>query len=88
MLAKPNLSPDFCVHVVVSATPFPSRYKPGTPDTTKLFDLGVVDDVQRAHFINGVKSGIFPWLIDDSLVASSRDTTVQASAASVMTNAK
>jgi hypothetical protein len=88
MLAKPHLSLDFCVHVVVSATPFPNRYKPGTPDTTKLFDLGVVDDVQRAHFVNGVKSRIFPWLIDDSLVASSRDTTVQTSAASVMNNAK
>jgi len=88
MLNKPDLSPDFCVHAVVSSTPFPNRYKPGTPDTTTLFELGVVDDVEQAHFVKGVKSRIFPWLIDDALVASSPDTTVQTSAASVMNNAQ
>jgi hypothetical protein len=87
MLNKPDLTSGFCIYAVVNATPYPSRYKPGTPDTTRLFDLGVVDDVQAAHFITGVKTLISPWRIDDSKIASSGDTTVQDAAASVMNNA-
>lgn len=88
MRNKPDLSVQFCIDAVVNATPYPGKYKPGTPDTTTLFDLGVVDDVQEAHFVKGVQGNISPWQIDDDLLASSPDTTVQISAASVMNNAQ
>jgi hypothetical protein len=88
MRVKPDLSLDFCTHAVVSSTPYPSYYAEGTAATTTLFDLGIVDGVQQAHFVNNIKSRIFPWLIDNADVASSPDITVQISAASVMNHAK
>lgn len=83
MLVKPDLSPDFCVHAVVSATPKPSKYKEGSSATTTLGELGVVDDVQAAHFINRLKSIIYPWQIDDHNIASSASNTVDDAASSV-----
>ena len=87
MPAKPDLTPDFCVSAVVSATPYPSRYEEGSAAETTLFDLGVVDDVMAAHFVHGIKNAIKPWSIDNSDVASAADTTVQAAAGSVQDNA-
>lgn len=89
MIEKPPLTPEFCLHVVVNSTPFPSRFNPpNTPaSTTTLFDLGVVDSFSASIFIHGVKSRIFPWHIDDTRVASSRDTTLQKAADSVQNNA-
>jgi hypothetical protein len=88
MLEKPDLSPDFCIHAVVNSTPSPEKYQKGTAAITTLFDLDVVDDTMSAHFVQSLKRRIFPWLIEDQLVASSPDTTVQDAAASVESNAK
>jgi hypothetical protein len=88
MLVKPDLSPDFCIHAVVSATSSPSKYRTGTASTTTLFDLDVVNATMSAHFVQALKSRIFPWLIDDSLILSAPSNTVQEAAASVEKNAK
>jgi len=89
MLEKPPLTPEFCLHVVVNSTPFPSRFKPpNTPaSSTTLFDLGVVDDFSASIFVQGVKTRIFPWHIDNADIASSRETTLQNAADSVQSNA-
>jgi len=81
------LTPSFCEHVVVSSTPFPGRFTPGTGAETTLFSLGVVDDVMQAHFVHAVKSAILPLSINNDDVLSSPDTTVQAAADSVQQNA-
>ena len=89
VIVKPLLTPDFCLHVVISATPSPGRYKPpsSTPSNTKLFDLGVVDATTSAVFVQGVKSRIFPWHLNDSDMASAPSTTVQEAADAVQKNA-
>jgi hypothetical protein len=86
---KTPLTPDFCLHVVVDSTPFPSRFNPPTTpaSTTTLFDLGVVDTFTAATFVQDVKSRIRPWQINDTDIASSRDTTLQTAADSVQSNA-
>jgi hypothetical protein len=85
---KPPLTPEFCLQVIVNSTPFPSRFKPPkTASTTTLFDLGVVDKDLASIFVEGVKSRIFPWHIDSTDVASSRDTSLQEAADSVQNNA-
>jgi hypothetical protein len=89
VITKPALTPEFCLHVVVNSTPFPSRFKPpkSKPSTMTLFDLGIVDSQSSAVFVQGVKAKIFPWHIDDANVASSGDTTLQDAADSVEQNA-
>jgi len=89
VLEKQPLTPDFCLNAVVKSTPFPSRFNPPTTpaSTTTLFDLGIVDTFTAATFVQDVKSRILPWNIDDTDIASSRDTTLQAAADSVQSNA-
>ena len=88
MKSKPPLTPEFCLQVVVNSTPFPSRFKPPkTASTTTLFDLGVVDQDLASIFVEGVKARIFPWHIDSTDVASSRETSLQKAATSVQNNA-
>ncbi|HEY2497527.1 MAG TPA: hypothetical protein VGK24_10685 [Candidatus Angelobacter sp.] len=81
------LTSSFCEHVVVNATPFPSRFEPGTAAQTTLFTLGVVDNVMAAHFVHSIKNAIAPLSIDNEDILSSADTTVQAAADSVQQNA-
>lgn len=89
MLDKPILTPQFCLHVVVNSTPSPSRFKEGTddPSVMTLFDLGVTGKTASAVFVQAVKNRIFPWHIDDVNIQSSRDTTLQTSAASIQQGA-
>lgn len=89
MINKPDLTPDFCLQVVVNSTPFPDRFNSGTDDPTAvaLFDLGVVNAIEAANFVQNVKNNIAPWQIDGGKVASSRDTTLQTAALSVQANA-
>ena len=89
MLVKPALTPEFCLHVVVSSTPFPSRFRPpkSKPSKMTLFDLGVVDSQSSGVFVQGVKSKIFPWHIDDTKIAGSSETVLQDAADSVQQNA-
>ena len=86
---KPPLTPEFCLDVVVNSTPFPGRFNPHntSASTTTLFDLGVVDNFSASIFVQGVKSKIYPWQINDADIASSRDTTLQDAADSVQSNA-
>jgi hypothetical protein len=85
---KPDLTPDFCLHTVVNATPFPSRFKAtDDPSVVVLFDLGIIDDLTSAIYVQGVKSRIAPWHIDSTNVLSARDTTVQDAADSIQTSA-
>jgi hypothetical protein len=88
MPEKPPLTADFCLHVVVNSTPKPSRFNPvlGASGQT-LFDLGVVDATSSQVFVQAVKARIFPWHIDDTSVASTPPTTLQAAAVAVMNNA-
>jgi hypothetical protein len=85
MTNKPDLTPDFCLHVVVNSTPSPSRFRFGTddPSVVTLFDMGITDSTKAGGFVQAVKSRIFPWHIDDVKVAGSRDTTLQTAAASI-----
>jgi hypothetical protein len=88
MKVKPALTADFCLHVVINCTPFPSRFTPtDEPSEVQLFDLGIVDPMSSAIFVAAVKSRIFPWHIDASSIASGRDATVQAAADSIQTGA-
>jgi hypothetical protein len=88
VILKPALTPDFCLHVVINSTPSPSRFRStDDPSTVALFDLGVVNAITSAIFVQGVKSRIFPWHIDDSMIASSRETKLQAAAASIQAGA-
>lgn len=81
------LTNSFCEHVVVNATPFPSRFQPGTAAKTTLFALGIVDDIMQGHFVHSIKNAIAPLSIDNADILSSPDTTVQAAADSVQQNA-
>jgi hypothetical protein len=88
MQAKPALTADFCLQVVINCTPFPSRFEPtDEPSEVQLFDLGVVDPTSSAIFATAVKGRIFPWQINTSTIASGRDATVQAAADSIQTGA-
>lgn len=89
MITKPDLTPSFCLHVVVNASPFPSRFQPGSsdPSVMTLFDLGIVDSASSAVFVQAVKARIFPWHLNDSDLSSTPDATLQAAADSVQANA-
>lgn len=88
MITKPALTAEFCLHVAINASPFPSRYKPSDdPSQVALFDLGVADPTSTAVYAEGVKNRIFPWHIDSASVASSPNTTVQAAADSILAGA-
>lgn len=89
MTLKPALTPTFCLNAVVNSTPFPSRFKEETddPSTMTLFDLGVTGKTSSAVFVQGVKKRILPWEIDEGLIQSSRNTTLQNAAASIMQGA-
>src|ERR1700748_3401028 len=84
---KPDLTAEYCERAVVGATPYPSRFQPGSGDTTTLFDLGVVNATAAGHFVRAVKSRITPWMIDTHLIPSSKNTTVQEASDAVMNNA-
>ncbi|HEX3893451.1 MAG TPA: hypothetical protein VHW46_12820 [Terracidiphilus sp.] len=82
------LTADFCLEVVVGATPHPDRFsKTDDPTSKKLFDLGVVDALSSALFVQNVKKRIVPWHIADSSLLSSRSATVQQAADSLQTGA-
>jgi len=89
MADKPDLTPAFCLQVIINSTPKPSRWNPqsDTPSIKTLFDLGVVDSTASEVFVQAVKSRIFPWHIDDTDVTSSSGTTLQVAASSVQNNA-
>ena len=82
------LTAAFCLAVVIESTPHPDRFsKTDDPTSRKLFDLGVVDALSSALFIQNVKLRIAPWRIDDSILLSSRSNTVQQAADSLQTGA-
>ena len=85
MIDKPDLTPDFCLQVVVDSTPSPARFQLGTDDPSRvtLFDMGITDSTKAGGFVQELKRRILPWHIADSNVASSRDTTLQTAAASI-----
>lgn len=89
MLNKPDLSPEYCLQVVISSTPSPKNWNPstGSPSTTTLFDLGVVNSKYSMGFAQAVQHRIFPWKINISDVDSSSGTTLQQAANSVQSNA-
>ena len=84
-LAKQPLTAKFCLNVVRSSTPSPSKFDPkkDDPSVVTLYDLDVTTPIAVAMFVHGVKQRIFPWHIDDINIASSRETTLQASADSI-----
>jgi hypothetical protein len=88
MCATPELSADRCLQIVIDSTPHPDRFQ-NTDDPTlkKLFDLGVVDALSSALFVQNVKAAIAPWLIHDASIQSSRSNTVQEAADSIQTGA-
>lgn len=88
MCASPALSADRCLQVVIDSTPYPDRFqKTDDPTLKRLFDLGVVDALSSALFVQNVKAGIAPWHIDDASIQSSRGNTIQEAADSVQTGA-
>jgi hypothetical protein len=88
MNADSDLTAEFCLEVVINSTPHPNRFlKTDDPSVKQLFDLGVVDALSSAFFVQSVKERIAPLLIEDASIASSRNTTVQAAADSVQTGA-
>ena len=88
MRTPPVLTPDFCMQVVIDSTPHPGRFQDTDDPTVKtLFDLGVVDALSSAFFIQNVKAAIAPWRIMDSSIQGSRSNTVQEAADSIQTGA-
>lgn len=88
MRTPPFLTADFCLQTVIDSTPHPDRFKKtDDPTSKKLFDLGVVDALSSAFFVQNVKARIAPWRIDDASILSSRRNTVQEAADSVQTGA-
>ncbi len=88
MRTSPVLTADFCLQIVIDSTPHPDRFqKSDDPTVKKLFDLGVVDALSSAFFVQNVKAGIAPLHIEDSSIQSSRSNTVQEAADSVQTGA-
>ena len=88
MIPKPPLTPSFCLHAVINSTPSPGSFLPGSdPSVVTLFDLGIVDPATSAVFVEAVKARIFPWHLNNSDLTSTPDTTLQAAANSVQTNA-
>ena len=82
------MSAEFCLEVVIESTPHPDRFlKTDDPTVKKLFDLGVVDTLSSALFVQNVITRITPWRIDASSILSSRSNTVQQAADSVQTGA-
>ncbi len=88
MIVKPELTPEFCLHVAINASPYPSRFKDNDdPTRVTLFALGVVGTVSTAFYVEAVKNRIFPWHIDDSSISATPDTAIQAAADSIQTGA-
>jgi hypothetical protein len=84
---KPPLTPQLCQSIVVQSTPDPRKFTPASdPAVVTLFDLGVVGARESALFVKAVQRRLSPWIIDDSDVASSPDTTIQKSANSLAQN--
>ena len=82
------MTAEFCLEVVIESTPHPDRFlKTDDPTVKKLFDLGVVDALSAALFVQSVRLRIAPWRIDASSILSSRNNTVQEAADSVQTGA-
>jgi hypothetical protein len=82
------LTAEVCLEVVIASTPHPDRFsKADDPNSKKLFDLGIVDALSSALFVQNVKRRIAPWRIDDSILLSSRSNTVQQAADSLQTGA-
>lgn len=82
------MTAEFCLEVVIESTPHPDRFlKTDDPTVKKLFDLGVVDALSSALFVQNVRLRIAPWRIDASSILSSRSNTVQEAADSVQTGA-
>jgi hypothetical protein len=89
MRTPPVLTADVCLQVVIDSTPHPDRFHSSDDPTTKeLFDLGVVDALSSALFIQRVKAAIAPWRIDDASIESSRNNTIQEAADSIQTGAQ
>jgi hypothetical protein len=89
MRTPPVLTADFCLQVVIDSTPHPGRFHNSDDPTTKeLFDLGVVDALSSALFIQRVKAAIAPWSIKDASIQSSRNNTIQEAADSIQTGAQ
>lgn len=88
MCNSPVLTADFCLQVVIDSTPHPEQFqKTDDPTIKKLFDLGVVDALSSALFVQNVKAKIAPWKIEDVSIQSTRGGTVQEAADSVQTGA-
>lgn len=89
MVTLSDLTPGFCLEVVINSTPKPNRWNPktDTPSTKTLFELGVIDAETTTFFTDGVKSRVAPLHLEDSDISSSPGTTLQAAADSVQSNA-
>jgi hypothetical protein len=88
MRTPPVLTADFCLQAVIDSTPHPDRFqRSDDPSVKKLFDLGVVDALSSAFFVQNVKAMVAPWHIEDASIQSSRSNTVQEAADSVQTGA-
>lgn len=88
MQSIPALTSDFCLHVVIDASPLPDRYDPNKkPSEQMLYDLGVKGDLAVALYISGVKDRIAPWLIEDSCLPVDQDTDLKTASQAIMTNA-
>ena len=84
----PPLTAEYCLHIAINASPYPSRFKDDDdPSVKTLFDLGVSTPTDGAMYAQAVKSRIFPWHIDSSAVASAPGTTMQAAADSIQIGA-
>jgi hypothetical protein len=85
----PDLTDEFCLDVVLAATPSPSRFDKNKDDASvvTLFHMGVTSAIASALYAQGVKHGILPWKIDEASIPSARETTLQKAALAIPSGA-
>jgi hypothetical protein len=88
MIKQADLDVEFCVSLVISSTPSPSKFKKNDdPTVVTLGDLDLINARFVGFYITGVRSGIRPYRLDVSFILSTRSTTVQDAAMSIYDNA-
>ncbi len=83
------LTSAICQKIIIESTPRPRDFPDGgDPSAIQLFDLGVVDPITSALFVQAVK-GHMPagWQIREQDVTSAPNTSIQAARIALQTHA-
>jgi hypothetical protein len=89
MIMQSDLTLPFCRSLVISCTPSPSKFNPGSDYTVvTLGDLDLIGPRFVGFYISGIKSGVNPFHLDNVFILNARTTTINDAAFSIYNNAK